>query len=457
MDCRAVSSAMAVLVPLMMVFAHVCTANMIFQIHNKHDHLTNARMERKDYDCSSSDSGENVDVRIGSDKYPGFGIFFAKITLGDPPKAFYPEIETSTGMTWLFCNGCKTCPSKSKTFGFKINHYQVEDSYKGSALKCDDKLCMEKVGSCSDDDGSCKYKLDYGNGDMTSGNMVSDNLRMDSVIGDNQTTHKSANFVFGCGMEQTEDVASSDWASDGILGMGMSNLSLLSQLVASNLVKENTWSHCLRKDLAGGVLALGSVEMKKGIQMTPLQPHIEDYQATILDVTMAGKSLDLTGVKGASFNIFNVYTALPENMYNAVLTEIQTTYPNLNFSPTDPFSCFRYGNGTVDAIDELSFPSIFYTFQGGAQMEIHPEQYIMKRRHNEWCIQILSSGERGTLKDYVGIAENALTGRLVVYDVGNRQIGWTDYACENGIQMVDYQTGNTMLVATHEVQRQIKD
>lgn len=31
---------------------------------------------------------------------------------------------------------------------------------------------------------------------------------------------------------------------------------------------------------------------------------------------------------------------------------------------------------------------------------------------------------------FVFVAESALTGRLVVYDVGKKKIGWTDYDCE---------------------------
>lgn len=42
-----------------------------------------------------------------------FSIFFVRIVLGNPAKAFYPLIDPTISMTWLYCNGCELCPTKS--------------------------------------------------------------------------------------------------------------------------------------------------------------------------------------------------------------------------------------------------------------------------------------------------------------------------------------------------------
>lgn len=73
-------------------------------------------------------------------------------------------------------------------------------------------------------------------------------------------------------MDQYNGLDNSDWAFDGSLGVGMSNLSMLSQLIASKHVKKNIWSHCFKRESKGGTMAFGEVEMQKKIKMTPLVP-----------------------------------------------------------------------------------------------------------------------------------------------------------------------------------------
>nr|XP_027189334.1 aspartic proteinase-like protein 2 [Cicer arietinum] len=73
------------------------------------------------------------------------------------------------------------------------------------------------------------------------------------------------------------------------------------------------------------------------------------------------------------------------------------------------------------------FPSVSFNFAGGATIELKPAQYLVHyilMDSAKWCIgfQKVESGF-SILGDFV------LKDRIVVYDLANRRIGWTNYNC----------------------------
>lgn len=124
----------------------------------------------------------------------------------------------------------------------------------------------KKKKTCSGN--NCKYKIDYGA--VSSGNMIKDAFKFDTIVGNKKTNPVSMDVVFGCGMDQYNGLEGSDWAFDGTLGLGISNLTILSQLVASKHVKKNNWAHCFKSGSKGGSLAFGEIENQKEMKMTPL-------------------------------------------------------------------------------------------------------------------------------------------------------------------------------------------
>lgn len=118
--------------------------------------------------------------------------------------------------------------------------------------------------------------------------------------------------------------------------------------------------------------------------------------------TIGGKEvpLDKNEMTGTMVDISSVYNYFPSSVYKFVLAEIYSIFKDLKFSKPDPFSCFLYSGRYVSSVRSLingcirfnyyllfgacfriehDFPSITYTFDGGADMTIHPKQYIFER------------------------------------------------------------------------------
>ncbi|KAK8936471.1 Aspartic proteinase-like protein 2 [Platanthera zijinensis] len=68
--------------------------------------------------------------------------------------------------------------------------------------------------------------------------------------------------VSPCAAQQSGDLGSSAEAVDGILGLGQSNSSMLSQLASAGKTRK-IFSHCLDTVEGGGIFAIGSVVQPK--------------------------------------------------------------------------------------------------------------------------------------------------------------------------------------------------
>lgn len=67
-------------------------------------------------------------------------------------------------------------------------------------MECNDMMCdlvdgERKKKTCSDN--FCNYRMEFEGGGITTGNMVEDVLRLNTVIENGQTSPVSAGFVFG--------------------------------------------------------------------------------------------------------------------------------------------------------------------------------------------------------------------------------------------------------------------
>nr|CAB3484157.1 unnamed protein product [Digitaria exilis]CAB3486684.1 unnamed protein product [Digitaria exilis] len=54
-------------------------------------------------------------------------------------------------------------------------------------------------------------------------------------------------------------------------------------------------------------------------------------------------------------------------------------------------------------------------------------------------------------KDIVLMGDLVLSNKLVVYDLENQVIGWTDYNCSSSIKIKDDKTGATYTVNSHNI------
>lgn len=145
------------------------------------------------------------------------GEYLMKISVGTPPVNFLAIADTGSDVTWIQCKPCTECyeqkaplfdPKKSSTY--KKQHCNSINCH-ASGLSCDDKQF-------------CTYSYTYGDGSFSAGDMSSDSFTFESTWGKPVVLPK---ITFGCGHSSGGNF---DNVTDGIVGLGNSDLSIINQL-----------------------------------------------------------------------------------------------------------------------------------------------------------------------------------------------------------------------------------
>ncbi|XP_065861559.1 aspartic proteinase 36 isoform X4 [Euphorbia lathyris] len=356
---------------------------------------------------------------------------------------------------WVNCIQCRECP-RTSSLGMDLTLYNIEDSSTGKLVPCDQEFCYEVNGgplSGCTANMSCPYLEIYGDGSSTAGYFVKDVVHYDRVSGDLETASANGSIMFGCGARQSGDLGSSnDEALDGILGFGKSNSSMISQLAATRTVKK-IFAHCLDGRNGGGIFAIGHVVQPK-VNMTPLlinQPH---YNVNMTAVQVGTEYLNLSAEvfesgdrKGAIIDSGTTLAYLPEIAYVPLVSKIISEQPDLKVhTMLDEYTCFQY-SGSVDD----GFPNVTFHFENSVSLKVYPHEYLFPYQ-GSWCIGWQNSGTQSRdRRNMTLLGDLVLSNKLVLYDLENQAIGWTEYNCSSSIKVKDERTGTVHLVGSHSI------
>lgn len=398
-----------------------------------------------------------VDLPLGGTGRPdSSGLYYAKIGIGTPPKSYYMQVDTGTDITWVNCIECAECPKRGYR-GIELTLYDPQDSSTAKKVSCDQPFCMEVNGGpfpgCKAN-FSCTYAEFYGDGSSSTGYFVKDMVHYDQVSGDLQTTTANGTISFGCSAGQYIDQGplNPDGALDGILAFGKSNSSVISQLASSGQARK-MFAHCLDGGNGGGIFAIGNIVQPK-VNTTPLVQNEPHYNVNMTGVKVGNSSLilpsdlfELGGRKGVIIDIGTTLAYLPEAVYEPLVLQILSRQPNLRLlTVQDQYTCFKY-KGSVDD----GFPPVTFYFENGLYMEVYPHEYFFPV-DDLWCVGWQNSGMLSRDKmNLTLLGDLVLSNKLVIYDLENQVIGWTEYNCSSTIQVKDEQTGTVHLVGAHYI------
>lgn len=99
------------------------------------------------------------------------------------------------------------------------------------------------------------------------------------------------------------------------------------------------------------------------------------------------------------------------------------------------------------------FPVVNFRFADSLPLTVYPHDYLFQIEENRWCIgwqdskmQTKDGSEITLLGDLV------LSNKLVVYDIENQAIGWTEYDCSSTIKLkYEESSGSAYTVASHNI------
>lgn len=397
-----------------------------------------------------------VDLELGGNSHPSdAGLYFTKLELGTPPQDYFVQVDTGSDLLWVNCIECSKCPKKSD-LGIDLTLYNPKSSSTSDYVYCDQDFCTSTydgpLPGCKSG-LNCQYNVVYGDGSSTAGYFIKDKIQFNRITGNLQTAATNGTVVFGCGAKQSGELGSSSEALDGILGLGESNSSIISQLAAAGKVKR-VFAHCLDNKVGGGIFTIGEVVSPK-VNTTPMVPNQAHYNVVMKAVEVGGEVLNLptdvfeTGErKGTIIDSGTTLAYIPEEIYEPMMKKILGQQPGLKpriFE--DQFSCIKFS----DNIDD-GFPVVKFHFEGSLVLTVYPHDYLFPLQGNEWCFGWMNGGlQTHDSRAVILLGDLVLSNRLVVYDIENQTIGWTEYNCSSNIKVKDETTGTVYTVGAHDI------
>lgn len=346
--------------------------------------------------------------------------YIVTITLGN--RNLTVIVDTGSDLTWIQCQPCRLCYSQPEPL---FNPY-TSPSYQ--SVLCSSKPCQTlqyatgNSGLCGNNNKNanvCDYAVTYGDGSYTRGELASDHLLLGSST-------PVENFVFGCGRDNKGLFG----AASGLIGLGRSDLSLISQ---TSDVFEGVFSYCLpdSDSAASGSLVLGN-EISAYKNSTPISytklvtsPQLDSFYILNLTGTSVG-GVALESKAGILIDSGTVITRLPPSIYTAVKSEFLkqfSGYPTAqSFSILD--TCFN-----LSAYAEVNIPTLKMQFEGdGAEMTVDVSGmfYFVKRDASQACLALASLA----YEDETGIIGNyQQRNTRVVYDTKQMKLGFAKEIC----------------------------
>ncbi|XP_059665606.1 aspartic proteinase 36-like isoform X2 [Cornus florida] len=425
------------LVVLIVFVLQLClvSANFVFNVQHKFAGRERSLSAYKAHDIRRHGRVlAGVDLPMGGNANPNTaGLYFAKIGLGTPSNDYHVQVDTGSNILWVNCAGCEKCPTKSN-LGIQLRPYDPKGSKTAKMIACDQDFCttaLEKVPIAGCRAGArCQYIVTYADGSGTEGFFVQDNLQMNRVSGNLQTTSMNGTIAFGCGSKQSGELGSSSEAVDGILGFGQANSSMISQLASAGKVKK-IFAHCLDGKKGGGVFALGEVVQPK-IKSTPIVPNQAHYNIIMKaievgsDVLQLPKDADIASGRKTVIDSGTTLAYLPQSVFDPLIKKIVARQPKLNFRTVEEqFKCFKY-TGKVDD----GFPAVTFRFENSLSLKIYPRDYLFQLNGDEWCIGWQNSGsgvKSKNGKELILLGDIVLSNKVFVYDLEKNTIGWAEH------------------------------
>ncbi|KAK6920171.1 Xylanase inhibitor, C-terminal [Dillenia turbinata] len=308
------------------------------------------------------------------------GLYYAKVNFGTPAKAFHVQVDTGSDLFWVSCSTCKNCPKYSQ-LGI-VKFFTPESSLTASSIGCYQSFCPHKhlgIKTSCLKGNLCGYTSSYADTIDTLGYFVSDLMRFDITYENDTTATFSTNIIFGCTTSLT-GFPTSRGPADGIIGLGHSEVSILSQLASHEEVPK-IFSHCLMGEgSGGGVLVFGEI-LEEDLIYTPLVPTRSHYNVDVEGIAINGQNLPIdpkvfksSRYRGAIFDSGFTFVSLIDEAYTPFANNIKTALSHL-VPVTGLGSDLCYESSTSKVED---FPIITFNFAGHATMNLKPEDYLVE-------------------------------------------------------------------------------
>ncbi|KAL6911498.1 hypothetical protein ACP4OV_000303 [Aristida adscensionis] len=384
-------------------------------------------------------------------------LYYTWVDVGTPKTSFMVALDTGSDLFWVPCDCVRCAPLSGYRGNMKIAQeapklenelawsrnlqmdrdlgiYKPAESTTSRHLPCSHELCTLGSG-CANPKQPCPYNIEYFSENTTSsGLLVEDILHLDSreshvpvnasvVIG-NHNVPTRAIVVERCGRKQSGYYLDGI-APDGLLGLGMADISVPSFLARAGLVR-NSFSMCFKEDDSGRIFfGDQGVSTQLSTPFVPLNGTLQTYAVDVNKSCVGHKCIEGTGFQ-ALVDSGTSFTSLPLDVYKAVSMEFDKQINASRVSYEESSFKYCYNASPLQMPD---VPTITLTFAENKSFQaVNP---ILRFNDQQgvlagFCLALLPSPEP------VGIiAQNFLVGYHVVFDRENMKMGWYRSECHD--------------------------
>ncbi|KAJ0984258.1 hypothetical protein J5N97_002614 [Dioscorea zingiberensis] len=326
-------------------------------------------------------------------------------------------------------------PEKSSSSGNNNNNrlsltdplFDPSSSPSYQSIPCNSSTCISlqlatgTPGVCTSNGSNCNYELGYGDGSYTMGVLGKEKINLGGTIVEG--------FIFGCGRSNHGLFG----GVAGILGLGRTQLSLVSQSIAQF---GGVFSYCLptRAFNSSGSLALGN-DPSLYRNITPISytrvvsgpQKLPFYFVNLTGMIIGGEPLRAEGFSNGKvlMDSGTVITRLVPSVYKALRAEFVKRFSG--YPPAQPFSildtCYD-----LSGYEVVKVPTMKFLFEGDVEMSVDVTGilYVVKRDASQVCLAVTSLEN----EDGVGIIGNFQQKNLrIVYDSAGSKLGFAKEIC----------------------------
>lgn len=250
-------------------------------------------------------------------------LHYTWIDIGTPNISFLVALDAGSDLLWIPCDCIQCAPLSASYYGSldrDLNQYSPSGSSTSKHLSCSHQLC-ESSPNCDSPKQLCPYTINYySENTSSSGLLIEDILHLTSGIDDASNSSVRAPVIIGCGMRQTGGYLDGV-APDGLMGLGLGEISVPSFLSKAGLVK-NSFSLCFNDDDSGRIF-FGDQGLATQ-QTTLFLPSDGKYETYIVGVEAC--CIGSSCIKQTSFRALvdsgASFTFLPDESYRNVVDEV---------------------------------------------------------------------------------------------------------------------------------------
>eukprot|EP01062_Namystynia_karyoxenos_P019977 TRINITY_DN17557_c0_g1_i1.p1 TRINITY_DN17557_c0_g1~~TRINITY_DN17557_c0_g1_i1.p1 ORF type:complete len:560 (+),score=117.50 TRINITY_DN17557_c0_g1_i1:167-1846(+) len=312
-------------------------------------------------------------------------LLYTNITLGTGASALEPmRVQVDTGSSSLAVPAaeCTNCRRRCSACA-----YDSSLSRTARVVRCETLVChaahVAHSSDCWSPSGGCAFILSYADGSEARGDIVQDTVSIGGLSAEGVT--------FARIWRESPPGGFTNLEVDGILGLAGRDLNMggaLEETVPSALLRSAglpplfSISVGFQGKPGSGALTLGGVDEARlqgaPVQWTPLLPG-GWYVVQLNCMTLGGTVIssdpedfgDLTIVDSGT-----TMTLLPYAVMQRIKRVLLSDWGHLpHVTAPHPYSIFDAGQCFSD-IDPSAFPSLTYTFAGGAAVTVTPENYF---------------------------------------------------------------------------------